>query len=135
MAAPDKKNPTDALRGDDALILALAAGAKAPDAADAAGVSERTVYRRLESSDFRQRVQAVRDGLFAEACGCLAAASADAVRTLRRLLKAKSEATRLGASRAILENVVRLREAVDVQSRLAELERRTGATDERDNAA
>jgi hypothetical protein len=38
--------------GDDELILALAAGATVREAAEQAGIGERTAYRRLADADF-----------------------------------------------------------------------------------
>ena len=48
--SPGKKS------GDQALLLALATGTGVPKAADAAGVSVSTVYRRLHDPAFRRKV-------------------------------------------------------------------------------
>jgi hypothetical protein len=48
----------------------------------------------------------------------------EAADTLRSLLHAEAESVRLGAARSILELSNKLREAVEVETRLAELERR-----------
>jgi hypothetical protein len=102
----------------------LAAGGSVGPAAAAAGVSERTAYRRLADPGFRQRLAALRDELISAALGELTNSASDAVATLRRLLQAGDERVRLAAARAILEQTLRLREAVSVEQRLSALERR-----------
>ncbi len=49
------------LEGDDALFTALVRGAHAENAAAIAGVSERTVYRRVADPIFRGRVDKTRE--------------------------------------------------------------------------
>ncbi len=51
MAARGRKN------ADVELVAALASGSTVREAAQSAGVAERTVYRRLEDAEFRSRVQ------------------------------------------------------------------------------
>jgi molybdenum-dependent DNA-binding transcriptional regulator ModE len=109
-------------RGDAKLLLALASGASIRKAATAAGVSEATVTRRLEDPAFRRQLNLIRTQMVDRAVGRLAATMAVASTTLRRLLKAKSETVRLGAARAVLEMHVRLKEAGEVEERLAALE-------------
>ena len=70
--------------GDDALAAAVAAGTSIKDAARAAGVSERTAYRRQHDPDFRRRVAEIRSRFLSDAVGRLAAASTEAVSTLVR---------------------------------------------------
>jgi hypothetical protein len=50
---------------DSALIAGLSAGMTVLDAAQCAGISETTAYRRLREPDFRQRVAEARDELIA----------------------------------------------------------------------
>ena len=111
-------------KGDDALLLALAGGRTVRDAATVAGIGERTVYRRLEDIYFRRRLHATRSELVGRAVGLLADASSEAVSTLKGLLSAQSESVRLGAARSILEIGNRLRESVELEQRLAELEQK-----------
>ena len=107
---------------DPALVAALAGGATVQEAAAAAGVSERTVYRRLEADTFRRQLAEARSELIARAVGVLARLSSSAATTLGQLLKAESEAVRLGACRAILELAVKMRDAEELEARLAALE-------------
>ena len=121
MAGSGRKN------ADSALVAALAGGATVCDAARQAGVGETTVYRRLQEPAFRQDVTETRARLVENAVGQLADASTAAVTTLRALLGAEGESVRLGAARAILELGARLREAVELEQRIAALETRASA--------
>lgn len=103
-------------------VLAVARGATIKAAAREAGVDESTGHRWIRKPEIKARVGAVRDQLWGEAAGALAAASTEAVAALRKLLTAKSPRIRLGAARAILESGPRLREIVDHEARLAALE-------------
>ena len=116
MAEHRKKN-------EDALLLALAGGATVEGAAKQCGITDRTVYRRLKDADFKARLQAVRSDMVARCTGLLTAAAGEAVRTLLALQKeATPPAVRLSAARAVLEVGMKLREVVDLQTRMDELE-------------
>lgn len=108
---------------DDRLVLALAAGKDIKEAAAAAGVSQRTVHRRLEAADFRERVNDSRGKIYQRAIMRLVGASTDAVDALKKLLDAKSENVRLGAARTTLELATKLREFDELLSRVEDLER------------
>ena len=71
-------------------------------------VSERSAGRLLDDPKFKKRVNQLRAHMIRRAMGKMAAGMAEAAATLRSLLKAESEAIRLGASRALLELTVRL---------------------------
>jgi hypothetical protein len=109
---------------DQAIVVALAAGRTVQAAARVAGVGETTIYRRLRDTEFRRRVAESRAEFASRALGNLAAAATAAVRTLRQLLKADSEAVRLSAARSILELGAKLRESVELEQRIAALEAR-----------
>jgi hypothetical protein len=112
---------------DDKLLLTLACGATVESAAREAGVSARTVYRRLEDPAFSRQLQALRADTVLRTCGALTAAGTEAVRTLIELMKPTVAAnTRLGAARAVLESGVRLREITELEARIAALEQRLG---------
>jgi hypothetical protein len=110
-------------KGETALLLALAGGQTVRDAARAAGIGERTAGRRLADPAFRLRVSAARAEMVAQALGRLAGAMTEAADTLRQLLGAEAESVRLSAARTILELGNRLRESVELEERLAALER------------
>ena len=108
--------------GEDQLITALASGTTVREAAKLAGVTERTVYRRLEDAEFRSHVQEARTVMFEQALGAVASAGVSAAQTLRDLLRASSESVRLGAARSVLELGSRLRENIELEERLSALE-------------
>jgi hypothetical protein len=107
---------------DEALALALAAGQTLRDAAAAVGIGERTATRRWADPAFRRRVAELRGGMVSRALGTLADGMSDAAGTLRKLLDAEAESVRLGAARSILELGTKLRESVELEERMAELE-------------
>ena len=110
-------------KAEDALLLTVACGASVDQAARQCGLSVRTVYRRLAEADFRRRLQALRSDMVSRTVGTLTAAATEAVRTLLELLKSSaSDAVRLGAARAVLEMGLKVREAADLEERLAALE-------------
>ena len=110
MAARQRK------KADDTLVLALACGATVDNAARQCGLTPRTVYRRLENPDFKQRLQQVRADMVQRTAGALTAASTEAVRAMLELLKpATPPATRLAASRSVLEIGQKLRESTDFE--------------------
>jgi hypothetical protein len=117
-------------KGDAALLLALASGQTVRDAARIAGIGERTATRRLAEPDFRRRIAELRGEMVGRALGKMADGMTAAADTLRQLLTASSDTVKLGASRALLELAVKLREAVELEERVTALER-TAAQGER----
>lgn len=114
-----------AKKRDEALLLALAAGATVEQAARHAGCSVRTVYRRQQDGDFRRAIKETRSRMFERALGRLCHASARAAGTLTRLLASSEVAyVRLGAAKSVLELGARLREGQELEERLAAVERR-----------
>jgi hypothetical protein len=110
-------------KGDTELLQALALGASVEHAAQKAGVSRRTAYRRLAAPAFRARVIELRAELTRRALGMLTAAGLGAVKTLTVLQEsAMSEAVRLGAARATLELGCKLRENTEWSERLTTVE-------------
>ncbi len=116
MAGSGRKN------ADTALVTALAGGSSVQEAAKAAGVGERTVYRRLDEPAFCHQLAEARSELIGRAVGVLARVSTAAAATLAGLLKADSESVRLGAARSILELAVKLRESEELERRIGALE-------------
>jgi hypothetical protein len=130
MAQRGKRN------ADEKLLLALACGATPDDAAHQAGVSPRTVYRRLAEPEFQRRLQVVRADMVQRTAGALAAAGNEAVGTLVELMKpASPAATRLGAARSVLEIGMKVREVADLEQRLTALEAQMGANSNGTEAA
>ncbi len=116
MAEQRKKN-------EDSLLLALACGATVEAAAKQCDLTDRTIYRRLKEPAFKSRLQELRTDMVRRAAGMLTAAANEAVRTLLLLQKESTPpAVRLGAARAILELGIKLREMVELEKRMDELE-------------
>lgn len=108
--------------GDSVLLQSLASGARIKDAAARANVSETTVWRRLQEPSFREELDRLKAEALEGVAGALATCSTAAVTTLYALLKARSEMARLGAARAILEFVIRVKEVTEIERRLAAIE-------------
>ena len=114
---------------DAALIVALATGATREEAAVAAGVSSRTVYRRCDESEFMSRVEDAQQDLISRSTARLGAATGQAIETLVDLLDAaQPPSVRLGAARAVLDSAMRWRDAEEIELRLAALEATHRAT-------
>jgi len=107
---------------DSLLISSLASGQTVAGAAKAANVSERTVTRRLKLASFKTAIATARTAMTERATALLTELSTSAANALGALLKADSEAVRLGAARSILELGARLREAGEIEARIAALE-------------
>jgi hypothetical protein len=107
---------------DAALIAHLAAGVSPSGAAKLAGVSEATAYRRLVNPAFRQRVEKARADFWERAMGVMSKGAAESATVLRKLLRSEDGRLRLQAARVLLEQGTKVRELLNVEQRLAELE-------------
>ena len=126
----EKKDDTGGKANPETLILALACGATVESAARQCRVSDRTVYRRLKDPQFRARIQEARGEMVKRASGMLTAAAGESVRTLLALQKdSVTPSVRLGAARAILELGIKIREMVELETRIAALEQQAGLTE------
>ena len=100
------------LHTDDGLFAALLAGAHIENAALAAGVSPRTVYRRLADPEFRERVESAREAIRESILTRLTDAAGDAVSCLWELLSDEYPDIRLKASKALLDSLVRVHSTI-----------------------
>lgn len=123
------------VRGEPALIAALAAGRSMPQAAREAGCSERTVARRLADPGFRAKVNEARGQALASALGRLASSGVAAAEALTGLLADENAGVRLRAAVATLELAAKMRESVELEERLARLEQILGDAPRRIGAA
>lgn len=114
----------DDLPQDEQLVIALARGATVAEAAAEGGVSERTVYRRLEESEFRVRVASRRDAAIGCVTGRLSEINLKAAETLEGLLDSVDEKIQLQAAKACIELGMKIRDSSEIADRLTELERR-----------
>jgi hypothetical protein len=113
---------------DDVLLLTLACGSTVESAAVKAGISARTVYRRLKDPEFKRRVAEVRADMVQRMAGMLTAASGESVKTMLALQDPSTPpAVRLGAARATIELGIKLRDSADLAERIAALEAQVSA--------
>jgi hypothetical protein len=108
---------------DEGLILALAVGATAAEAARRSGKSERTVRRRLADETFRRRVEEARTELLRSTIGRLAGLGMLAVETLHRNLTCGKPAVETRAATAALTFLYRGAELDTLAQQIAELQR------------
>jgi hypothetical protein len=112
---------------DAKLIEELAAGHTQVQAAAAAHVSVRTVYRRLQEPGFQARVRARKDELFSQSVDQAVALLPKAISAIARVVTAgEDDAVRVRAAKVAVDVATRLR-ALDVGGRLVELEVRLEA--------
>lgn len=109
---------------NDVLAAQLAAGATARAAALAAGVSERTVHRRLADARFTDRVTALRAAMVSAAAGKLTAGMGDAAATLVDASTKGEMRMRLRAAELVLTLGLKVTELSDLGVRLAAVERK-----------
>jgi transposase-like protein len=112
----------------EAVAVALASGRTVREAAASCSAGERTVKRWLTCPAFGRRVRELRADMLGRALGRMADGMAEAADALRALLAAEAESVRLGACRAMLELGVKLRESVELEGRLAALERQAAGS-------
>jgi len=117
-----KKPPTPKQRR--ALAELLTTGDKV-QAAKAAGVSRRTLYRWLHQDAFRQALQAAETEALGELSRNLVRLAGKAARTLEDAMdNAEKDGQRIRAADIVLARLLQLRELVDIEQRLQALEER-----------
>lgn len=120
----------DTKEKDVLLATAIASGATASAAAKQLEMSLSTVQRRLSEPSFRRLVADLRGEMIASALGRMAERLTAATDTVAAMLESPEPHIRLRAARLLLGNVLRMHDAVDMQTRIHEIEaeiaRRTG---------
>lgn len=107
LAAIGRPTDENELQGDDRLFRALVSGCHVENAAIAAGVSERTAYRRLADPVFRKQIDDARQSLREAILGRLADAGHDAIGVLMDLAHgSEDEAIRLKAAKTLLDSLL-----------------------------
>jgi hypothetical protein len=100
----------------------LATGSKAKAAAEAVGVSDRTVRRWVADRAFASHVASLRDLAIGATIGRLADGSLKAVDKLLTLVDSLDESIALRASTAILDYTIKVRDHAEMAARVAALE-------------
>jgi hypothetical protein len=108
---------------DERLLQSLAYGSTVKQAAAAAGVSERTAYRRLDDPEFVAKLDAIKADFMERAVRMLSATSIESIKTLVSLQsQSVPERIRLGAAKAALSLGIRIREEQELSRRLEGVE-------------
>jgi AcrR family transcriptional regulator len=108
------------------LIAALLETASIREAAKASGMSEATVFRRLQDKDFQTEYRSARRQVVERSIAELQAATGQAVETLRRNLNCQNPSSEIRAATAILDNAFRGVEVYEFTHRLEKIENEIG---------
>jgi hypothetical protein len=102
----------------------LAAGCSSEATARKVGVSPKTIQRWRRDDDFNNLIDSLRQRMTDTALGLLTAGAAAAVRTLRRNIKpgVGSPATQNGAANSILDRLLKVKELIELERRVTQLE-------------
>lgn len=111
------------------ILTALLSTPSLEAAASVVGCTRQTLYRHMADPQFDKAYREARARLLDGALCQLEASAGLAIETLREIMQDQSAqaAARVGAARAVLESLLRVRETVQIEERLAELERRADA--------
>lgn len=107
-------------------IASLMSTPNVRQAAKDCGVTERTLYRWLRTSEFQAEYRAARRDATQQAIARVQQVSGAAVSVLASLMASSPPATKLGAARTILEFAIKAVELEDLAARLEALEARFG---------
>lgn len=105
------------------VLEALAAGESYGQAGARAGVTGKTVQRWMRDPGFSRQLSDRRGARLSEVTGLLLDATTDAVRVIRQECQhAEKASDRLRAAALLLSMATRMREKLDVEARVAEIE-------------
>lgn len=112
------------------VVVALAGGSTWAAAASAAGCSVRHVARLASDLDVKRRVTEARGVILDRAMGTAADRLSGAVGVLAEVMgdTTAPPAARVSAAAKLIDAVLRLRDELDTEQRLARLEQRSSAT-------
>ena len=118
-------------RAELVAMTALARGATVAQAALQSGVSERTVYRYLKKPEFQARIESLQNETIERTTALLTAAAVESIHSLVALQDPSTPpSVRRSAARDIIGMGLRLREAAELEKRLAALENKDAANSE-----
>jgi hypothetical protein len=116
------------------LIADLAAGMTIQEAADAAGVSKRTVNRRLANPRFKRCIMDVRASCVANATARLLTGLKQATNVLNLLVESSDQRIQERAAIKLIELAVKLNAVSEQERRLEQIERFIGLHATREGA-
>jgi hypothetical protein len=120
---------------DDVIVAALASGSSYADAANLAGVSTRTVARRMADPAFAGEVVERRRQHFGVIADSLLAGAPDAVAVIRDvMMNAERPADQLKAAVILLGEARRLHQLMDVDTRLRKILRLLETSDDTEDS-
>lgn len=125
MTATDRDGSGRLRQLDPELVARVAAGERVEDVATDRGISRSAAYRALEREEVRQEIRAIRTAMVEAAADRLASemtGAADALAAIAVDEDAPASA-RVSAAKAVIELGTRLRQELDVERRLEQLER------------
>lgn len=110
---------------DERIISALLSNSTNKEAAAACGLSEKQLYRRMDSPTFKVKLAEARARLVDIAVTALEGRMAQAVDTMTEIMgdKEAPPQTRLNAADAVIRNSLKLSERGEVLDRLAAIEK------------
>lgn len=108
---------------DEVIVACLAEGMSYPHAAEVAGVSAKTVQRRMSDGDFRARVSRARAAHVQEIIGRLTGLGAKAVDVFDETMDSTQNGRlRLSAATCVLRSLREYRHHAELEERLKEVE-------------
>src|SRR5262245_58770762 len=105
-------------RRGSALLLALSGGMDIRAAAKVANCSEATARRRMQRPEFRARLAEMQRQALEAATAKLSSAAGQAVDTLVGLMSNPHPLAALSAAKAVLEQLVRFRQQVELEEKV-----------------
>ena len=122
-------------RKQELAIIALLTEPTVEEAAQAVGVSPVTLWRWMQLEDFRAQYRAARRQALENAVAQLQRTAGEAIEALRRNLACGVPSVEVRAAQVILEQAAKGVELIELEARIAELERvaenEQGAKDQR----
>lgn len=111
-------------RKDEKLIAALLISPTVKDAAAAVGMSESTVYKKLNDEAFDKKYAAARMSLLEQTTAYLQGMTAEAVDKIREIMNDPEtpRQTALNAADCLLRNTYKMTEQTDIVNRISRLE-------------
>jgi len=109
-------------RKDEIIIAALIAHKTTKEAAASCGISETTLWRKLQKPDFQEKYRAAQRGVLDASLATLQGATALAVNTLVKNLDSANAAAATQAAKIILEFNMKSVEYFEAQQRIKALE-------------
>lgn len=114
------------MKNDELIITGLLACSTVRDAAEFAGVSERTVYSRLNNAKFVEKLAVERRQLFKAHSTALQGQVGRSIQTMVEIRdnKKNSPQVRLNAAAELIRNGLKLAELVEVVERMDTIEKK-----------